>query len=137
MRGQLFSIDLMVALSIFFAVIGIIAYIWLIIPDYTIYDVQEKANSVSSFLVSTKLGEENILECSKITTLSSKDYNTIKTELNTNPYDVWIEFKNTSAICNGDEINIGSELSSSRVASTVRIVYVDGEKMQMIVRLYD
>lgn len=137
MKGQLFSIDLIVALSVFFAVIGIVAYIWLIIPDYTIYDVQEKANTVSSFLVSTKLGEENFLECSEITTLASKDYDTIKTELNTNPYDVWIEFKNTSAICNGGEINIGSELSSSRIVSVVRIVYVDGEKMQMIVRLYD
>jgi len=137
MRGQLFSIDLIVALSLFFAVIGIIAYIWLIIPDYSIYDVQEKANTVSSFLVSTKLGEENVLECSEVTTLASKNYDTIKTELNTNPYDIWVEFKNTSAICNGDEINIGSELISSRVASVVRIVYVDGEKMQMIVRLYD
>ena len=45
--------------------------------------------------------------------------------------------KNSSAICSGDEINIGSELSSSRVVSIVRLVYVDGEKMQMIVRLYD
>jgi len=137
MKGQLFSIDLIVALSLFFAVISIIAYIWLIIPDYSIYDVQEKANTVSSFLVSTKLGEENVLKCSKITTLSSKDYDIIKTEINTNPYDVWVEFKNTSAICNGDEINIGSELISSRVASVVRIVYVEGEKMQIIVRLYD
>ena len=93
MKGQLFSIDFMVALSIFFAVIGMVAYIWLIIPDYSIYDVQEKANTVSDFLVSIKLGEENILECSEITTLASKDYDTIKSELNTNPYDVWIELK--------------------------------------------
>lgn len=137
MKGQLFSIDFLAALTIFFAVIGLVAYIWLILPDYRIYDVQERANSVAEFLVTSKLGEENVLECSKITDLASKDDETIKTELNANPYDIWVEFKNTTSICNGEKVDVSSESTSARIASVVRIVYVDEEKMQMIVRLYD
>lgn len=137
MKGQLFSVDFLMALTLFFAVIGIAAYLWLALPNYRIYDVQERANSIAEFLVSSKLGEENILECSKITDLASKNDETIKTELNANPYDIWVEFKNTTSICNGEKVDISSESTSPRIASVVRIVYVEGEKMQMIVRLYD
>ena len=137
MKGQLFSIDFLVALTIFFAVISIAGYLWLALPSYRMYDVQERANSIAEFLVTSKLGEENILECSKITDLASKNDGIIKTELNANPYDVWVEFKNTTTVCNGEKTDISSESSSLRIASVVRIVYVDGEKIQMIVRLYD
>jgi len=137
MKGQLFSVDFLMALTLFFAVIGIAAYLWLALPNYRIYDVQERANSIAEFLVSSKLGEENILECSKITDLASKNDETIKTELNANPYDIWVEFKNATSICNGDKVDISSESTSPRIVSVVRIVHVEGEKMQMIVRLYD
>jgi len=138
MKGQLFSLDLFVALSIFFAVIAIVAYFWLVMPSTRPFDIQEKANIVAEFLTSTKLGDENVLDCSKITNLSLESSpQIIKNRLNVNPYDIFVEFKNTTVMCNGKKTNIGSPISSTSIASVVKIVYVDGQRMQMIVRLYD
>ena len=137
MKAQLFSIDLLVALTIFFTVIALVAYFWLVIPSTRSYDVQEKANLIAGFLVSKKLGDENVLECSKVTELASKDCSTIKSELNANPYNISLEFKNTTATCNGNKININCTSSSTFTASVVRVVYLNGQKMQMVVRLYD
>jgi len=65
MKGQLFSVDLFVALTIFFLVIGLIFYIWTGFQNPRIIDVQEKAISVSEFLISSKIGREAILDCNK------------------------------------------------------------------------
>jgi len=138
MKGQLFSLDLFVALSIFFTVIAMVAYFWLIMPNTKQSDIQEKANIIAEFLAANKLGDENVLECSKITNLSLEtDAQIIKNKLNVNPYDIFVEFKNTTAVCSGNKVNIGSSISSTNIASVVKIVYLDGQKMQMIVRLYD
>jgi len=138
MKGQVFTLDLFVALSIFFTVIVMIAYFWLIMPNTRQSYIQEKANIVAEFLASNKLGDENILNCSKIINLSlESDPKIIKNGLNVNPYDIFVEFKNMTAVCSGNKINIGSSISSNSIASVVKIVYLDGQKMQMIVRLYD
>ena len=97
MRGQLFSLDLFVALSIFFAVIAMVAYFWLIMPSTRPFNIQEKANIVAEFLASTKLGDENILDCSKLYNIAFKNYDQLKTELNANPYDIWVELKDVSS----------------------------------------
>jgi len=107
MKGQLFAIDLLVALTLFFAVIGIAAYLWLIIPDYEIYNLQEKAHSISSHLVSSKLGNENIVSCEKLYDFSLKNYEEIKTELAVGPDDIWIKFENMSSdTCPGIRLNL-------------------------------
>jgi hypothetical protein len=137
MKAQLFSIDLLVAITIFFTILGLISYFWIIGPNVQSYDMQEKANLVSGFLVSYKLGTENGLKCWKVVDLASKNYNETRTEINAYPYDIFIEFKNTSSICNGDQVNIGESKDSSRIVSVVRLVYLDDQMMQMVVRLYE
>jgi len=96
MKGQLFSVDFLVALTLFFAVIAMAAYVWLALPDYRIYDFQERANSIAEFLVTHKFGEENILECSKLYDFVLKDYEDLRSELNVKPYHVWIKLKDVS-----------------------------------------
>ena len=147
MKGQLFSIDIMVAMGLFFIVLAMIFYIWTTIQDPRIKDVQERALSVSEFLVSSRIGKESILDCYKTYLLANKstnnsaDYSAVKTELSVGQFDLFVEFKNTSAntsaICSGNQTNIGVNLTNTtNVASIVRFVSLDNQKMQMIVRLY-
>jgi len=137
MKGQLFSIDLLVAVTIFFFVLGLAVYFWLIMPSVQTFDIQEKTNLISEYLVSYRLGTENVLDCWEVSNLSSNNYNDTKEELNVAPYDIYVEFKNTSNICDGNETSIGEPVSATKISSVARIVYLDEKIMQMIVRLYD
>ncbi len=139
MRGQLFSIDLLVALSLFFLVLGLIFYIWTAFQIPRIKDVQEKALTVSEFLVSSKIGKEAILDCGKTSVLAAKSYDDIKTELSVRQYDIFVEFTNTTPICGGNQTNIGMTATNKNiVAAASRFVYfnLDKQNMTMVVRLY-
>lgn len=138
MKAQIFSLDIVFALAIFFIVIGLIMYFWFIMPtESPSFSVQDKANMVADNLITKKIGNENILECEKVTALASKNYNETRNELGCREYELFVEFKNTTKVCNGNKLNIGNSTNATYTASVVRIVYLDNQKMQMIVRLYD
>jgi hypothetical protein len=137
MKGQLFSFDLMVSVVVFMFTIGVIGFIWFTLPMRPNLLIQEKANTVADYLVTSRLGDENFLGCDKIASLNLNDYSTIRKELGTGEFDLFVEFKNSSMVCAGNQINIGTEvINSNRAVSVVRIVKLDNQKMQMIVRLY-
>jgi len=93
MKGQVFSIDSLVALSIFMMIIAMIAYVWIEVSVIPSFDIQGKANEIADFMVSIKMGEQNVLNCSKLFALTVQDYEDLRTELNTGPYDFWIEIE--------------------------------------------
>lgn len=141
MKAQLFSLDFLVATSIFILLIGVIIFVWFSIPSSRITELESKANSVSDYLVVKRLGNENLLSCPTISNLSNSslyNYSALKVELNAAPYDIWTQFLNKSVMCNGNLTNFGVYLNNStHTASVVRIVLVGQEKMPMIVRLYE
>lgn len=138
MKGQLFSIDFMVAVFIFLVTLSLVIYFGLVIPRGSNQEIQARANSVADYLVTEKLGSQNILECYKVVNFASKNYDEIKNETGSNPYDIWVEFKNSSVICDGNQTNFGDQPSTTTIISSIiRIIYLDDKKMQMIVRLYD
>jgi len=137
MKGQLFSIDFMIALGIFILTLGLVLYLGYFQFSTSQQIIERSANTIADNIVSNKLGEENILDCVKVTNLASKTYDTIRNETNAYPYDIFIEFMNTTPICGNKKVNIGNKLTKSRTATAiVRIVYLDGQKIQMVVRLY-
>ncbi len=138
MKGQIFSMDLMISLVIFFSVIAIVMYFWFIVPTFPEYNLIEKANSIGNYLTTSKLGFESMLKCSLITNLAAKDYDVIKEELNVGPYDMWITFSNTSNICGGGKTTLGEQFTNTTYAAAIfRIVHVDDQKMRMNVVIYD
>ena len=93
MKGQLFSIDSLVAFSIFFLIMGMIAYIWIqssLIPSF---ELQTRAHEIADFVVSNMMADENILNCSKLFELTLEDYEDLREKLNIGPYDFWIEIE--------------------------------------------
>lgn len=98
MKAQIFSSDFVFALIIFFVIIGLASYFWLSMPE-SAYQLQQKANMVSEYLIS-KWGDENIITCSSLYDFATKEYDELRTGLNAKPYDVWIELKNlTPSMC--------------------------------------
>lgn len=137
MKAQAFSLDFVVAVTILIFLMGIITFVWFAIPSTRILDMQGKANAISDYLVVQKFGDENVLICPKISLFSLEDYATIKDDLHVGPYDIWVQFMNTTVMCDGNQTYFGVFLNNtSQTASVARIVLVDGNKMQMIVKLY-
>jgi hypothetical protein len=138
MKGQLFSIDFMISLSIFLLTLTLVFFLIIVKPGTTNTSIQTKANQIADFLVTTKLGTENILRCTKIVDLASQSYETIRNDTGATPFDIYVKFVNSTNICSGSQTDIGSVPSvSTTIVSVVRIVNIDQNKMQMIVRLYD
>lgn len=138
MKGQLFSFDFIFSLFIFFGILGFVIYFWLTMPTYKEYGLQEAVNDAAVFLTIKKLGNENMLECKNVVEFSAKNYGDIKSEIGHAQYDVYVELKNTSAVCGGDNVNFGYNFTNKTyVSSVARIVSLDNEKMQMVVKLYE
>ncbi len=97
MKGQLFSVDLVVALSIFLGIIMLAAYFLMAIPDTTIQDMQMKANSIASSLAANGIGIEGIVDCDKLAKLANMSYEDLKAQYGVNPYELWIELPNITA----------------------------------------
>jgi len=134
MKGQAFSLDFFVALSIFLLTIVFIVYISGLNMGFK-ETINEKAGKISDFLAVKKLGEENILDCGRILDVSSKGYDELRKI--SAPYDIYIEFKNTSAVCSGQDVNLGLQLNNNIQTSSVsRLVYLDNQLLQMVIRLY-
>lgn len=138
MKGQIFSMDLLISLVIFFTVIALVMYFWFIVPTYPEYNLIEKGNAIGNYLVASKLGHESMLYCADMIELAAKDYSDIKKELNVGPYDIWVTFSNTSNICGGSKITLGEQFTNTTyAASIVRIVHANDQKMRMTVVIYD
>ncbi len=137
MKGQLFSIDFMIALTIFIGTIAVISFLGIVKPGVTDLSMQAKANQISDLLVTGKLGRnENVLDCSVVVGLSSQSYDFIRNETKAAPFDIYVEFKNNTNICSGNQTSLGTPKSANTAVSVVRIVNLDNKMMQMIVRLY-
>ena len=93
MKGQIFSIDSLVAFSIFFLVIAMIAYLWIEVSLIPSFDIQQRANEVADFMITDKMADDNVLNCSKLFELTLEDYEDLRSELNIGPYDFWIELE--------------------------------------------
>ncbi len=93
MKAQVFSIDSLVAFSIFFIIMGMIAYIWVQTSLIPTFEIQQRANEVADFIVTDKMADGNILNCSKLFDLTLQDYEDLRSELNIGPYDFWIEIE--------------------------------------------
>ncbi len=90
MKAQVVSMDFIIAFLIFLSIVSFFAYFWATMPFPS--GLQQKGFSVSDYLLSYKLGEESIINCTKLAEIAFKDYESLRSELNANPYDVWIEF---------------------------------------------
>ena len=135
MKAQIFSIDVMIAVPIFFFSLAIVTYLWLVVPQDT-QDLQYRANLLADRLVFLEIATENMVDCGKLQTTASKDYETLKSDLNLR-YNYYVYFSNTTPICNG-YANFGVNLQSAdHASSVVRIVHVSPSSMQMVVTLYD
>lgn len=95
-KAQVISLDFIIAFLIFLSLISFFAYLWLS-ASFQPWHLQEKAFSVSEYLLSNKIGEESIINCIKLAEIAFIDYETLKKELNANPYEVWIEFSDIDA----------------------------------------
>lgn len=138
MKGQLFSIDFMIGLSIFLITMSLVFYLVMIKPAASNLSIQAKTNQIAEFLVTSKLGTENVLVCDEIYSLSIEPYADILKDTDARPYDISVLFLNNTNICLGRQTTIGATPSTyTTVVSTVRIVNVDGNEMQMVVKLYD
>lgn len=138
MKGQLFSMDLLISITIFFGVLILVLYFWFIVPTYPEYNLIEKANGIGDYLVLSKLGHEAMLLCPSISELAAKNYSDIKDELNVGSYDVWVTFSNTTNMCDGNKTTIGEQFTNTTyAASIIRVVNVKDEKMQMRVMIYE
>ena len=137
MRGQLFSIDFMIGLALFLVVIAMVFVLGVIKPNMSSLSIQGRVNQITDFLVLNKLGTENILGCNKILNMSSQPYEVIRNETGASPFNIYVEFKNNTNICSGNQTSIGMVVTNSTATtSVVRIVNVQGNKMQMVVKLY-
>ncbi|HLC50800.1 MAG TPA: vWA domain-containing protein [archaeon] len=97
MKGQLFSIDFIVALMIFTGLMLFMFFYWTNVPKTAQLDLQNRAYSLSNFIVTQSFGKENVLECSKLFNLAFRNYTQLKSDLNINPYDFYIELFSLSA----------------------------------------
>jgi len=93
MKGQVFSIDSLVAFSIFFLIIAMIAYLWIEVSLIPSFDIQQRSNEVADFMITDKMADDNVLNCSKLFELTLEDYEDLRSELNIGPYDFWIELE--------------------------------------------
>ncbi len=89
-KGQAVSMDFIIAFLIFLSIISLFAYLWSTISLPS--GMQQKSFSVSDYLLSHRLGEESVINCTKLSEIAFKDYESLRSELNANPYEVWIEF---------------------------------------------
>lgn len=94
MKAQIFSIDLVIALSIFLGIIMLGMYFLLIVPETTNPDMQMKANSIASKMVASGLGTEGVIDCEKLATIANQSYDELKTQFGVNPYEIWVEIPN-------------------------------------------
>ncbi len=97
MRGQIFSIDFLVALMIFIGLMMFMFFYWTSVPKTTQLDLQNRAYSLSNFVVTQSFGKENVLDCSRLFNLAFRNYTQLKSDLNINPYDFYIELLNLSS----------------------------------------
>lgn len=100
MRGQFFSLDSLAAFAIFFLIMGMIAFLWIDVSLLPTFEIQQKANDLADLLVTSKMADDNTLNCSKLFDFTLEDYDDLKQELNIGAYDFWIEFEGIdSTIC--------------------------------------
>ena len=100
MKAQIFSIDLVIALTIFLGIIMLGAYFLLSIPSTSSSEMQVKANGIAGVLASRILGTEGVIDCDKLAKFANMSYDDLKTQLGVNPYDIWIEIPNiTTSDC--------------------------------------
>jgi hypothetical protein len=116
----------------------IVMYFWFTVPTYPEYNLIEKGNSISNYLVASKLGKENMLNCTKIDQVVNLSYSELKDELNVNPYDMYVLFLNTTEVCGGNKTSFGETFTNTTYASSIiRIVHINDEIMPMNVIIYD
>ncbi|MFH0830383.1 MAG: vWA domain-containing protein [Candidatus Aenigmatarchaeota archaeon] len=98
MKGQLFSLDLMVALTIFLGIVMLAMYFMMLVPTNTIYygDMQTKANSMASQLTTIEIGTEGNLDCDKLIQIANMSYDDLRRELGAGEYDIWVEIPNVT-----------------------------------------
>ncbi len=137
MKGQVFSSDLLVSLSIFFMIIIFIVYFWFITPSTQNIELKDKANSIGDYLTSSRLGNENILLCNQIIGLANQTYANIKSDIGAERFDVFVQFNNNTPICNGVSSFGFDDQSANSIASMVRFVKVNNQKMQMVIKTYE
>jgi len=142
MKAQLFSLDLMVALTIFLGIIMLAGYFLMITPvDVTTYnDMQMQANSIASALLSTELGTEGTLNCDRLMEMSNMSYDDLRRELGAGEYDLYIEIPNvTSTVCPGMRRQVdvmividrsgsmlGQKLTDTKLAAKTFVTFLNG-----------
>ncbi len=95
-KAQAITIDFIIAFIIFLSLISSFMYLWANI-SFQPPQIQQKGFSVSEYLLSQKIGEESIIDCAKLAEIAFEDYESLKSNLNVGPYDVWIEFSGIDA----------------------------------------
>lgn len=95
-KAQAVSIDFIIAFIIFLSLISFFMHLWTTVSFQPAH-LQQKGFSVSEHLLSQKIGEESIISCAKLAEMAFENYESLRSDLNAAPYDVWIEFSGIDA----------------------------------------
>lgn len=122
-KAQAVSIDFIIAFIIFLSLISFFMYLWTTV-SFQPAQLQQKGSSVSEYLLSRKIGEESIINCTKLAEIAFEDYESLRSGLSAAPYDVWIEFSGIDAsLCPSVRRNLDIMIVLDRSGS------MDGQKL--------
>ncbi len=119
MKAQVISFDFIASFFLFLLILGMVASAWLMMPSYSYdYDLRQKANNIADYLLTGLIGDESVIDCAKLSNLAFETYDQLKRDLNSNPYEVWIELDGMDAsICPAIRRNIDVMLVLDRSGS--------------------
>jgi Mg-chelatase subunit ChlD len=108
MKAQIISFDFIASFFLFLLILGMVANAWLMMPSYSYdYGLRQKASSIADYLLAGVIGDESVIDCAKLSNLAFQNYDQLKSGLNSNPYEVWIELEGmNSSVCPAIRRNI-------------------------------
>src|SRR3990172_12712780 len=95
-KGQAISIDYIIAILVFLGLVALILYLLNIVPTGQQIALQQRANTVADFLTA------QFQDCNKLRNLTQQSYKSVKSKLNIDPYDFYVEVQNFNASLCGD-----------------------------------
>ncbi len=98
MKAQAITLDFIASFLLFMLILSMVAGIWIMMPSYSYdYSLRQKANSIADYLLTGAIGDESVIDCTKLSNLAFQNYDQLKSWLNSNPYEVWVELEGMDA----------------------------------------